>query len=98
MTPKFLLLGDDEKAEWKRHPVTAAFLEYLSVMEAQTADQILLDVARGQNGYDDARYGSATLQAIGMLTVAMDRTRPVPPETADSTFVDPAAIWGDRKK
>lgn len=91
MTPKFFMVSNEEKAGWRTHPVTKAFIEYLDTLEAQVADECLGHV--GNDRMDDARRASAILTAIQALHGAINREQNVIADATDSTFVDPAAIW-----
>lgn len=89
----FFDASEEERAQWRGHPVTAAFLVWLDEKFAKMADASLAAVRADR--LTETKVCLGHLDAIREIRNAIVAPDPAP-EAPEEEFVDPAAIWRKR--
>lgn len=91
MSLPFFALPEEERAEWRSLSVTAEFIQYIHLAEAQCADSIVAAVRKGLA--KEAEILSGKLEAIQTIKQAL-AIRMTPTGTVtEEEFKDPASLW-----
>lgn len=82
-------LQEEDLDQWRRHPVTAAFLGYLKRRETSCMEEVLNDNGAGE--HTAAQLATGAVREVRAVAREIASTKMKAPEpAADSTYVDPA--------